>query len=49
MSLLSSGETHPGLDKDAPIPRQVQGPERGKVVTFPEVGGLHRRCERRAA
>ena len=40
---------HLGLDKDAPIPRQVQGPDRGQVVTFPEVGGLHHRYERRAA
>jgi len=40
---------HLGLGKDAPIPRQVQGPECGKVVAFPEVGGLHHRYERRAA
>ena len=41
--------THLGLDKDAPIKREAQGPELGKVVEFPEVGGLHHRYERRAA
>ena len=41
--------THLGLNKDAPIEREVQGPELGKVMEFPEVGGLHHRYERRAA
>ena len=41
--------THLGLQKDAPVPRPVQGPERGRIVAFPEVGGLHHRYERRAA
>jgi len=30
--------THLGLDKDAPEPRPVRGPEEGKIVAFPEVG-----------
>jgi putative transposase len=41
--------THLSLDKDAPIPRRVPPPELGRVVEFPEVGGLHHRYERRAA
>jgi transposase InsO family protein len=41
--------THLALHKDAPEPRPVQGPEAGRVVAFPEVGGLHHRYERRAA
>jgi transposase InsO family protein len=41
--------THLGLDKDAPQARKVQWPEEGKIVAFPEVGGLHHRYERRAA
>ena len=41
--------THLGLDKDAPEPRRVQLPAEGKIVAFPEVGGLHHRYERRAA
>jgi hypothetical protein len=41
--------THLGLQKDAPEPRPVQGPEAGRIVAFPQVGGLHHRYERRAA
>ncbi|MBM3790517.1 MAG: transposase family protein [Acidobacteria bacterium] len=41
--------THLALDKDAPEPRPVQPPDMGTVIEIPEVGGLHHRCERRAA
>ena len=41
--------THLALKKDAPEPRTAQPPEKGKVVEFPEVGGLHHRYERSAA
>jgi putative transposase len=41
--------THLGLQKDAPEPRPVQGPEAGRIVALPKVGGLHHRYERRAA
>jgi transposase InsO family protein len=41
--------THLGLDKDAPDSRPVRGPEEGKIVAFPEVGGLHHRYDRLAA
>ena len=34
---------------DAPTPRRVQGVTEGDVIAFREVGGLHHRCERRAA
>ena len=40
---------HLALGRDAPDGRAVQGPERGKVIAFPEVGGLHHRYERWAA
>ena len=40
---------HMGLDGDAPDHREPQPPEMGKVIEFPEVGGLHHRYERRAA
>jgi putative transposase len=38
--------THLALHKDAPEPRSIQGPEAGRIVAFPEVGGLHHRYER---
>jgi putative transposase len=41
--------SHLALEKDAPVPRPVQPPERGKVIEIPEAGGLHHRYERRAA
>lgn len=41
--------THLGLAKDAPEPRRVQPLGRGKIIAFPEVGGLQHRYERRAA
>ena len=41
--------THLSLDKDAPDQRPVQGPEEGKIVAIPHLGGLHHRYERRAA
>jgi putative transposase len=44
-----ASRTHLSLEKDAPTPRRVQAPEEGGVTSFPEVGGLHDRYERRAA
>jgi putative transposase len=40
---------HLSLDKDCPQPRPKQPPSAGKIIAFPEVGGLHHRYERRAA
>ena len=41
--------THLALDKDCPQPRRIQPPSAGKIIAFPEVGGLHHRYEHRAA
>jgi putative transposase len=41
--------THLSLNKDCPDPRGIHPPSAGKIVAFPEVGGLHHRYERRAA
>jgi putative transposase len=41
--------THLSLGRDAPVPRPVQPPEMGNVVSFPVLGGLHHRYERHAA
>jgi len=41
--------THLALGKDAPVPRPVEPPSRGRVIAIPQVGGLHHRYRRRAA
>jgi transposase InsO family protein len=41
--------THLALSKDSPVPRPIQPAQTGKVIAFPQVGGLHHRYERMAA
>src|SRR3954447_13227589 len=41
--------THLGLQKDTPESRPVQHAETGRIISIPEVGGLHHRYERYAA
>ena len=41
--------THLSLDRNAPMPREVEPPDRGHVIAIPHVGGLHHRYSRRAA
>ena len=41
--------THMGLNDDAPLPHEVERPERGAAIAIPQVGGLHHRYRRRAA
>jgi len=42
--------THLALGKDTPDGRPIQAPDSGgKIVAFPQVGGLHHRYERVAA
>ena len=43
-----SPRPHQGLERNSPIPREVEGPVKGKVISIPQVGGLHH-CYRRAA
>ena len=38
--------THRALDNNAPFPRVVAPPGRGRVVAIPQVGGLHHRYTR---
>jgi putative transposase len=40
---------HLGLDKDSPIPQEIQPTHVGRVVEIPKAGGLHHRYERLAA
>jgi len=39
---------HLALDRNAPVPRAVESPSKGKVIALPHVGGLHHRYARAA-
>jgi len=41
--------THLLLEMNSPATRPVQTPDQGKVMSVPQVGGIHHRYERRAA
>jgi len=45
----TDSRTHLGLNKDCPESRSVEPPEMGKIVSIPQVGGLHHRYTRKAA
>jgi hypothetical protein len=47
-SYCHEARTHLSLDRDSPIPRSVQPPEKGKVLAKAYLGGLHH-CYTRAA
>jgi transposase InsO family protein len=40
--------THLSLDRNSPVPRQVEPPSMGAVTSIPQVGGLHHRYTRAA-
>jgi transposase InsO family protein len=40
--------THLSLDRNAPVPREVEPPTMGKVIAIPQVAGLHHRYTRAA-
>jgi transposase InsO family protein len=49
VSYYMRSRTHLALDKDTPCSRPVTPPSAGRIVTIPEVGGLHHRYDRTAA
>ncbi len=49
LTYYHQSRTHLSLEKDCPEPRLMQPPSMGKVISFPQVGGLHHRYERIAA
>ena len=40
--------THLSLNRNAPMPREVEPPSQGDVISIPQVGGLHHRYTRAA-
>jgi transposase InsO family protein len=49
LSYYHGCRTHLSLSKDPPTPRTIETRERGNVVAFPLLGGLHHRYTRLAA
>lgn len=47
LAYYHDSRTHRSLERNAPNPRPVEPPERGRVV-MPQVGGLHHRYRRAA-
>jgi len=45
----NSVRTHMSLEKDAPQPRSIHGPNRGRIVRRRHCGGLHHEYRRKAA
>ena len=39
---------HLSPNRNSPVPREIEPPERGKVIAIPQVGGLHHRYRRAA-
>ncbi|MDP3938769.1 MAG: integrase core domain-containing protein, partial [Deltaproteobacteria bacterium] len=39
---------HISLQRNAPVPRNIEPPSRGRVIAIPQVGGLHHRYGRAA-
>jgi putative transposase len=37
---------HPALERNSPTPRDIEAPEKGKVIAITQVGGLHHRYRR---
>jgi len=47
-SYYHQARPHRSLGQNAPEPRAVEPPERGRVIALPQVGGLHHRYTRAA-
>ncbi len=45
----NNSRAHMSLNGNAPLPREVEPPDRGNVLAIPQAGGLHHRYTRVAA
>jgi len=48
LAYYHAARPHMALDDNAPQPREVEPPERGRVIALPYLGGLHHRYSRAA-
>ena len=44
----NESRTHLSIDGDSPVGREVEDPDRGKIIAIPVLGGLHHRYKRAA-
>ena len=44
----NESRAHQSLDRNAPVPREIEPPSQGKVISIPLLGGLHHRYARAA-
>jgi putative transposase len=44
----NEARTHLSLERNSPVPRDAEPPQKGNVVSIPQVGGLHHRYSRAA-
>jgi transposase InsO family protein len=48
IAYYNTARPHQSLDNNSPQPREVHPPELGRVVSIPQVGGLHHLYQRAA-
>ena len=48
LAYYNTARPHQSLDNNSPQPREVHPPELGRVVSIPQVGGLHHLYQRAA-
>ena len=48
LEYYNESRTHQSLEDNAPVPRIVEPPDEGNVISVPQVGGLHHRYRRAA-
>ena len=48
LAYYNTARPHQSLDNNSPQPREVHPPEFGRVVSIPQVGGLHHLYQRAA-
>jgi transposase InsO family protein len=48
LNYYHNSRPHQALERNSPIPREIEAPVKGKVIAMPQVGGLHHRYRRAA-
>jgi transposase InsO family protein len=48
LNYYHNSRPHEELERNSPIPREIEAPVKGKVIAIPQVGGLHHRYRRAA-